>query len=53
MDLGLRNGASDGAPNGEANGAYRHGLYTADAIQERRTLGELLKKSRETLELNS
>lgn len=42
-------GARGGAPKGEANGAYRHGLYTAEAIEERRTLRKLLRESRELL----
>jgi hypothetical protein len=32
-----------------ANGAYRHGLYTAEAIEERRALRKLLRESRELL----
>lgn len=42
-------GARGGAPKGEANGAYRHGIYTGDAIRERQALSELLKNSREGL----
>ena len=29
-------GAGGGAPKGERNGAYRHGLYTQEAVAERR-----------------
>ena len=43
-------GARGGAPKGKANGAYRHGLYTAEAIEERRALRKLLRESRELLE---
>ncbi len=42
-------GARGGAPKGKANGAYRHGLYTAEAIEERRFLRELLGESRDML----
>jgi len=27
-------GARDGGPKGERNGAYRHGLHTAEAVAE-------------------
>ena len=40
-------GARGGAPRGQANGAYRHGLYTAKAAEERRRLHELLDQVRE------
>ncbi len=33
-----------GAPRGEANGRYRHGLLTAEAIEERRLLASLVKQ---------
>ena len=42
-------GARGGAPRGQANGAYRHGLYTAKAAEERRRLRELLDQVRETV----
>jgi hypothetical protein len=42
-------GARGGAPKGKANGAYRHGLFTAEAIEERRALRSLVRKSRELL----
>ena len=35
-----------GAPRGERNGAYRHGLRTKEAIAERRALGMLIKAMR-------
>ena len=40
-------GARGGAPRGQANSAYRHGLYTAKAAEERRRLHELLDQVRE------
>ena len=42
-------GERGGAPRGQANGAYRHGLYTAKAAEERRRLRELLDQVRETV----
>ena len=42
-------GARGGAPKGKANGAYRHGMYTAKAADERRRLRELLAQVRETM----
>ena len=42
-------GARGGAPRGQANGAYRHGLYAAKAAEERRRLRELLAQVRETM----
>ena len=40
---------TSGAPWSRANGAYRHGLYTAKAAEERRRLRELLDQVRETM----
>jgi hypothetical protein len=42
-------GVRGGAPRGKANGAYKDGLHTAEAIEERRGLRSLLRKSRELL----
>jgi hypothetical protein len=39
-------GARGGAPKGERNGAYKHGLHTQEAKAERRFVSELLKQSR-------
>ena len=40
----LHGGASgSGAPRGEANGRYSHGLLTADAIEERIALSQILE----------
>jgi hypothetical protein len=43
-------GAGGGAPRGERNGMYRHGEYTAKAIAERKSLANLLRQTRQTLE---
>jgi len=42
-------GAHGGAPEGNRNGMYRHGLYTKEALEERRLLSMLLRKSRDAL----
>jgi hypothetical protein len=42
-------GARGGAPKGEANGAYKHGLWTNEAKQERRSLSDLLRQSRKVI----
>lgn len=42
-------GARGGAPKGERNGAYRHGLYTQDAIIEREAVASLLSLTKATL----
>ncbi len=42
-------GARGGGPKGARNGMYRHGLYTTEAVEERRLLRELLRQSREAL----
>lgn len=42
-------GARGGAPKGPRNGAYRTGLHTRDAVEERRLLRELLQATRETV----
>lgn len=40
----LHGGAQgSGAPRGEANGRYRTGFYTAEAIEERRLLASLTR----------
>ena len=46
-------GARGGGPRGAANGAYRHGLYTAEAIEKRRQFKELVRESREFLAMLS
>ena len=42
-------GARGGAPKGERNGMYRHGLYTAKAADKRRRLRDFLVQVRETI----
>ena len=42
-------GARGGGPRGERNGMYRHGLFTKEAVEERRLLRELLRQTQETL----
>src|ERR1700675_4660149 len=39
-------GARGGAPQGERNGMYRHGLYTNEGVAERRLLSEFIRQSR-------
>src|SRR5271163_4900575 len=44
----LHGGAEgSGAPRGERNGSYRHGLYTREAIAERKAMRELIRSFRE------
>jgi hypothetical protein len=38
-----------GAPRGERHGNYRHGLYTCEAIEERRVLRQLMREARGVL----
>jgi len=38
-----------GAPRGNKN-AFKHGIYTREAVAERRQLGELVRQSRELLQ---
>ncbi len=42
-------GASGGAPKGAQNGNYKHGLYTKTAVEERRVIRELLRRSSDAL----
>jgi hypothetical protein len=42
-------GAGGGGPRGKRNGMFKHGLYTNEAVKERRLLRELLRQSRRTL----
>ncbi len=46
-------GARGGGPKGRANGAYKHGLYTAEAIEERRMFSDIVRESREFLAMLS
>jgi hypothetical protein len=46
----MHGGASgSGAPRGNKN-AFKHGIYTREAIAEHRQLGELMRQSRELLQ---
>jgi len=42
-------GARGGAPSGARNGAYRHGVYTAEAIEVRRICSELDRRARRAI----
>jgi hypothetical protein len=42
-------GAHGGAPKGEANGSYKHGLHTQEAGAERRLVSDLLRRSRKVI----
>jgi hypothetical protein len=42
-------GAGGGGLKGKRNGNYKHGLFTAEAVQMRRTISELVKASRQSL----
>jgi len=39
-------GARGGGPKGARNGAYQHGLHTAEAVAERRAVAVLLRRAR-------
>jgi hypothetical protein len=45
----LHSGKSPGAPRGERNGNYRHGLRTIEAIVERRHAAEVRRALRDLL----
>jgi hypothetical protein len=45
--------AGSGAPKGKRNGKYRHGGFTAEAIDERRRLTSLIRDSRGALRSSS
>jgi hypothetical protein len=40
-----------GAPSGRRNGNYRHGHFTAEAKEQRRRLGSLIRDARKTVRL--
>ncbi|HUS97391.1 MAG TPA: hypothetical protein VMX97_11675 [Hyphomicrobiaceae bacterium] len=46
-------GARGGGPTGKANGAYRHGIYTAEMIEERQRFSEIVREHREFLAMLS
>ena len=39
----MHGGTSPGAPKGKANGNYKHGQFTNEAIESRRTLNALIR----------
>ena len=45
----LHGGKSPGAPRGERNGNYRHGLRTKEAIADRRRAAEIRKRLHRTI----
>jgi hypothetical protein len=49
----LHGGKSPGAPRGERNGNYRHGLRTIEAIAERRHAVEVRRALRDLLRESS
>ena len=44
----MHGGSSPGAPRGKANGNYRHGDFTNEALEQRRVLNELIRLLRQT-----
>ncbi len=44
----MHGGTSPGAPRGKANGNYRHGHFTHEALQQRRMLNGLIRLLRQT-----
>ena len=49
-DTSLHGGASPGAAEGKANGNYRHGRFTHEAMERRRELNALISLLRRTAE---
>ncbi len=45
----MHGGKSTGAPRGNRN-AFKHGLYTAEAIERRREIAELIRTMNELAE---
>lgn len=46
----MHGGKSPGAPRGEANGSYRHGRFTDEAIERRRELNGWIRAMRDLAE---
>ena len=42
-------GAEGGAPTGQANGAWRHGLHTKESVEARRRLNDLARDAKVVL----
>ncbi len=40
----MHGGSSPGAPKGKANGNYKHGRFTCEAIAQRRQLNALIRQ---------
>jgi hypothetical protein len=38
-----------GAPKGQANGNYRHGSFTYEVIQERRSVSDFIRRAKDAL----
>ncbi|WP_393958822.1 hypothetical protein [Methylorubrum sp. POS3] len=43
----MHGGASSGAPRGKRNGMYKHGCYTAEAIEQQRELNRWIRTMRQ------
>jgi len=46
----MHGGASPGAPKGKANGMFKHGRYTNEAVAERRELTAWIRAMRQVAE---
>ena len=46
----MHGGASPGAPKGKANGSYKHGRFTSEAVESRRMLNALIRELRRAAE---
>jgi hypothetical protein len=44
-------GARGGAPKGAANGRFKHGKFTCEAVQQRRLLSALVRAAKEQVAL--
>jgi len=47
----MHGGKSTGAPKGKANGNFRRGRFTVEAVTERREMATLLREAREEIAL--
>lgn len=48
-DVCRHHGAGGGAPKGPRNGAYRHGLHTKEAVEQRARIRDLIRSAQTTL----
>jgi hypothetical protein len=46
----MHGGKSPGAPKGNANGSYRHGLFTREAVESRRELNAWIRATQRWVE---